>query len=124
MLIGKFVGLHGKKGVVRTRFRKGVPGQALGTSVELVDTLTRVPPVKKEAGKRSEETESAIPIHPTELTSIEGIGVKKAEKLMSCGIRSVQDLASFDPKELSEKLQVPEKVASKWVNEAKNALKE
>jgi large subunit ribosomal protein L35Ae len=34
--IGKIVGLHGKKGVVRARFRKGVPGQALGTTVELV----------------------------------------------------------------------------------------
>jgi len=52
------------------------------------------------------------------------IGVKRAEKLKSCGVRSVQDLANFDPKELSEKLQVSENVVSKWVNEAKNALKE
>ena len=122
--IGKIVGLHGKKGVVRARFRKGVPGQALGTSVELVGTLTRVPSVKREVGKGSEKTEPAIPMHLIELTSIEGIGVKRAEKLKSCGVRSVQDLASFDPKELSEKLQVSEKVVSKWVNEAKNALKE
>ncbi|MEM3536692.1 MAG: 50S ribosomal protein L35ae [Candidatus Bathyarchaeia archaeon] len=35
-LIGKIVALHGKKGLVRARFRKGVPGQALGTTVELV----------------------------------------------------------------------------------------
>jgi len=34
--IGKIVGLHGKKGLVRVKFRKGVPGQALGTTVELV----------------------------------------------------------------------------------------
>lgn len=34
--IGKIVGLHGKKGVVRARFRRGVPGQALGKTVELV----------------------------------------------------------------------------------------
>jgi len=34
--IGKIVSLHGKKGVVRAKFRKGVPGQALGTTVELV----------------------------------------------------------------------------------------
>jgi DNA-binding protein len=86
--------------------------------------LTRVPPVKKKVGKESEKAESVIPIHPTELTSIEGIGASRAEKLKSCGVRSVQDLANFDPKELSEKLQVSEKVVSKWVNEAKNALKE
>jgi large subunit ribosomal protein L35Ae len=34
--IGRVVGLHGKKGVVRVKFRKGVPGQALGTPVQLV----------------------------------------------------------------------------------------
>jgi large subunit ribosomal protein L35Ae len=35
-IIGKIVALHGKKGLVRARFRKGLPGQALGTSVELI----------------------------------------------------------------------------------------
>jgi large subunit ribosomal protein L35Ae len=35
-LIGKIVSLHGKKGLVLARFRKGVPGQALGTTVELI----------------------------------------------------------------------------------------
>ena len=87
-------------------------------------TLTRVPPAKKEVGEGSEKTESAIPIEPTELTSIEGIGVNTAEKLKSCGVKSVQDLANFDPKELSEKLQVSEKRVSKWIDEAKKALKQ
>lgn len=35
-IIGKVVALHGRKGLVRARFRKGLPGQALGTPVELV----------------------------------------------------------------------------------------
>jgi len=35
-IVGKIVALHGKKGLVRARFRKGVPGQALGTTIELV----------------------------------------------------------------------------------------
>ena len=35
--IGKIAGVHGKKGVVKVKFRKGVPGQALGTTVELVE---------------------------------------------------------------------------------------
>ena len=34
--IGKIVCFHGKNGVVKVRFKKGVPGQALGTTVELV----------------------------------------------------------------------------------------
>ena len=33
---GKIVALHGKMGLVRVRFRKGVSGQALGTSVEII----------------------------------------------------------------------------------------
>ncbi|MGB9676439.1 MAG: 50S ribosomal protein L35ae [Candidatus Bathyarchaeales archaeon] len=35
-IVGKIVALHGKKGLVKARFRRGVPGQALGTTVELV----------------------------------------------------------------------------------------
>jgi large subunit ribosomal protein L35Ae len=34
-IIGRIVALHGKRGFVRARFRKGLPGQALGTTVEL-----------------------------------------------------------------------------------------
>jgi large subunit ribosomal protein L35Ae len=34
--IGEIAGFHGKNGAVRVRFKKGVPGQALGTVVELV----------------------------------------------------------------------------------------
>ena len=35
-LVGKIVGFHGKNGAVRAKFKKGVPGQALGTTVELI----------------------------------------------------------------------------------------
>lgn len=34
--IGKITGFHGKNGVIRVKFKKGVPGQALGTTVELI----------------------------------------------------------------------------------------
>ena len=33
---GKIVVLHGKNGFVRARFRKGVPGQAQGSLVEII----------------------------------------------------------------------------------------
>lgn len=36
-LVGKIVGPHGKNGVVKVKFQKAVPGQALGTKVELID---------------------------------------------------------------------------------------
>ncbi len=36
-LVGKIAGTHGKNGVVRVKFQKGVPGQAIGTTVELIE---------------------------------------------------------------------------------------
>ncbi len=33
---GKVVAVHGANGLVRARFRKGVPGQALGSPVKLI----------------------------------------------------------------------------------------
>ena len=35
-VIGKIVATHGNKGLVRARFRKGVPGEALGSLVEII----------------------------------------------------------------------------------------
>jgi large subunit ribosomal protein L35Ae len=35
-ILGKIVALHGKRGLLVARFRKGVPGQALGKAVKLV----------------------------------------------------------------------------------------
>jgi large subunit ribosomal protein L35Ae len=35
--IGRIMSLHGKKGVVAVKFRKGIPGNAIGAKVELVD---------------------------------------------------------------------------------------
>ena len=34
-LIGKIVATHGKKGVMRARFSKGIPGQAIGKPCEI-----------------------------------------------------------------------------------------
>jgi large subunit ribosomal protein L35Ae len=37
-LFGKIIGLHGNSGMLRARFKKGVPGQAIGQSVDLVSS--------------------------------------------------------------------------------------
>lgn len=33
---GEIVSLHGGRGLVRARFRKGVPGQAIGAPIEVI----------------------------------------------------------------------------------------
>ena len=35
-LVGKIVSTHGKGGILLTRFRKGLPGQAIGATVEII----------------------------------------------------------------------------------------
>jgi len=37
---GKIVALHGRKGLVRARFRRGLSGYALGTHVEIIGQHT------------------------------------------------------------------------------------
>ncbi len=36
-LVGKVVGPHGRNGIVKVKFAHGVPGQAIGTTVELIN---------------------------------------------------------------------------------------
>ncbi|TRO57749.1 50S ribosomal protein L35ae [Candidatus Bathyarchaeota archaeon] len=35
-LVGKIVKTHGRNGVLLSRFKKGLPGQAIGSSVEII----------------------------------------------------------------------------------------
>ncbi len=35
-LVGTITSLHGRKGVLKARFRKGIPGQALGKKVKVL----------------------------------------------------------------------------------------
>ncbi|WP_455276266.1 50S ribosomal protein L35ae [[Eubacterium] cellulosolvens] len=35
-IVGKVAGIHGKNGVMKVRFRTGLPGQAIGTNVDII----------------------------------------------------------------------------------------
>ena len=35
-IVGKILGVHGKNGIMRARFRRSLPGQAIGTNVEII----------------------------------------------------------------------------------------
>ncbi len=53
------------------------------------------------------------------LRMIHGIGEKREGKLMSIGIRTIEELAKADPKDLAIKLGISERLASTWVGEAR-----
>jgi len=57
-----------------------------------------------------------------DLRKVPGIGEKRAQQLKGIGIDSVEKLARSSPKVLSEKLNVSEKTASRWISSAKEIL--
>ena len=58
---GKIVAVHGNKGAIRARFRRGMPGQAIGSKIAILDK-----PVQKKAPGKSQK--------------IAGVAPKKTEK--------------------------------------------
>ena len=47
IFIGKIVDTHGNKGNVRVRFNRGIPGQAIGDLVLLIDDINKVKEIKE-----------------------------------------------------------------------------
>jgi len=60
----------------------------------------------------------------TELTSVKGIGSKRASQLRDIGILTPQDLAKASAAEIAMKLKVSEKIVEKWIREAKTLEKQ
>ena len=57
------------------------------------------------------------------MTDIKGIGPARAGQLEEIGIKTVKDLARASPEEISEKIGVPAKESSKWIEEASRMAK-
>ena len=60
----------------------------------------------------------------TDLTSIQGIGSKHSEKLKIAGIMSAEDLSQYSVEDLVEKMEISEKNANKWIQNAKEIIAE
>ena len=57
------------------------------------------------------------------LTEIKGVGPKRASELERAGVKTISDLANQSPKHLAEKIGLPIKQISKWIQEAKKQNK-
>jgi len=68
------------------------------------------------------------PIEPTrpltELTKIKGIGPKRIAQLNALQIISVEDLVRFSEEDLAVKLKISRKTTAKWLEQAKDLLKQ
>jgi predicted flap endonuclease-1-like 5' DNA nuclease len=60
----------------------------------------------------------------TELAEIKGMGPKRIAQLNALQITSAEDLAKLSAEDLAAKLGISSKITSKWVEQARNLLKE
>ena len=58
-----------------------------------------------------------------ELTQVKGIGEKRATQLKALGINRVDDLSNASAKTVAAKLKISPKIASKWIESAKELKK-
>jgi predicted flap endonuclease-1-like 5' DNA nuclease len=76
------------------------------------------------------ETEKPVqqplpPIKPSaELAKIKGVGPKRIAQLNALQITSVEDLARFSVEDLADKLKISRKITAKWIEQARDLLKE
>jgi predicted flap endonuclease-1-like 5' DNA nuclease len=86
------------------------PPPAVQVSVEAVkETAEKVAEKVAEAG--------------TALTTIKGIGGKRAEMLKAVGINTVEELAEASAEDLAAKLKVSPKFTEKWIENARKLVK-
>jgi predicted flap endonuclease-1-like 5' DNA nuclease len=75
-----------------------------------------------------EETTEAVMGTPMsaptiDLTSVKGIGEKRAAQLNALGVNSVEDLAKASAEDLATKLKISPKITIKWIEKSKELSK-
>lgn len=59
----------------------------------------------------------------TDLRTLDGIGSSYAERLESAGIGTVSELATADPEDLADRIDVSSKLTSDWVDQARDLVR-
>lgn len=111
-MFGKIVGQHGKSGQLMVHFKHGLPGDAVGKKIQIIQKKPVTPKRKTVGGERV-----------SSIKDIEGIGPDYAEKLNAENIQTTADLleAGKTPslrKALSEKTGISAKLILEWVDHA------
>ena len=79
-------------------------------------------PMEKPAMKEAPTPATSVAA-TMDLTQVKGIGEKRAMQLKALGINSVDDLANASAKAIAKKLKISLKIASKWIESAKEIKK-
>lgn len=65
------------------------------------------------------EPEAEVAPSGRELTKVRGIGEKRKEQLKSVGVDTVKELSEASAKNLATKLEISQKLAKRWIQDAK-----
>ncbi|UCH57561.1 MAG: DNA-binding protein Alba [Candidatus Bathyarchaeota archaeon] len=97
------------------------------STIAITMKKTGVKEAKPEAATPSAKVEAkAVEVAPEELldiSEIKGVGKATGEKLRKAGFTTVKSVAAAEPADLSEKSGIPEKVAAKLIDSAKELQK-
>jgi predicted flap endonuclease-1-like 5' DNA nuclease len=91
-------------------------------TAQIVQTPAPVAPQEQAPIETSPQKTEATPdeLHTVSaLTTVKGIGEKRAAQLYSLGINTVEELAKASVDDLASKLKVSPKIVAKWVEAAK-----
>jgi predicted flap endonuclease-1-like 5' DNA nuclease len=107
-IFGKIIGVHGKSGTLMATFKRGLPGEALGGPVTIIEAKPKI-----ESKRKSDKS--------INISEIEGIGPKYKDQLASQKIYTIVELldAGATPegrKTLAEKTGISPKLILEWVN--------
>ena len=91
----------------------------------IIESLKRLLGLKPREEPSPTAEETSPPAEPQKpITSVRGIGPKRAARLREIGITTLKDLSSASAEELAEKLGVSRRITEKWVAEARRLLEE
>ena len=94
-------------------------------SLEIPPPPSESLPMQPTVPKVKEEMETPVEVAAPmmKLTTVKGIGGKRAEQLKALGINSVHDLARASAKDLASKLKISPKITGRWVGTAKEMVR-
>ncbi|MEM3550074.1 MAG: DUF4332 domain-containing protein [Candidatus Bathyarchaeia archaeon] len=82
-----------------------------------------IPAQVEVAEEAAEKVAEKVAVAGTALTTVKGIGGKRAELLKAVGIKTVEELAEASPEDLAAKLKVSPKFTQKWIENARKLIK-
>ena len=119
-LMGRIISLHGRTGTLRVKFRRGLPGQALGSRVKIVSKRKQL---EKDQTLEADTGKPESPkVQILEITDIKGVGKATEERLRKAGFDTVESIASVDAETISKRTGMSSKVAAKIIASAKDLL--